>query len=405
MTKHTERSLSTNLELLATVSHEIRNPLNAIVGISRLLKLPASDEDREKYVDGLVETSEHLLDLLNNIMDFSKLESDSFILAYEPTDLHKTITQNLVSQKAIAESKNLEFKIEIDKKLPPSVITDPVKISQVILNLISNAIKFTESGMVSLKVEVLETGNSEVVIKFRVTDTGIGIPEESLQAVLEPFHQGTFDTNMNYGGTGLGLSISKKIINKMGGELEVQSELSKGSEFSFSLKLDIDRSSERLITPDSSFYAANFQKGVKVLVVDDNKMNVLVAQKNLEFWGFDFQTASNGISAVEKIQKEEFDIVLMDLHMPQMNGLEATKLVRKLPGIKYQELPIIGFTASTEKFLQENLSSAGFTDLLNKPFRPEELFNKIITHIKPGKPVINEPAEEKVCDTSFTCSI
>lgn len=380
---HTKGSpISNNPELLATISHEIRNPLNAIIGISRLLKLPSSEEEREKYIEGLLETSEHLLDLVDNIMDFSKINSDQFVLSYEPTDLRKAVRQNLASQKAIAEVKNLDFSLEIDESLPTFLIVDPVKLNQVILNLVSNAIKFTSDGGVSLEIDVQELRDQEVQVKFKIKDTGIGIPPENLQNILKPFHQGHYKTSMDYGGTGLGLSISKEIVDKMGGELVVKSELNKGSEFSFSINMDIDSRSEKPSSGSSQVRNLSFEKNLKILIVDDSELNVLVVQKNLEFSGFDFQIAHDGLSAVKMVQKGNFDLILMDLHMPTMDGIEATELIRNLPEPKYKELPIIGLTASTEKFFLERINSAGFTDLVTKPFRTEDLFKKIIEHTR-----------------------
>lgn len=378
----TEDPIRKNLRILATVSHEIRNPLNAIIGISRLLRLPATEDERQVYLEGLVQTSENLLELVNNIMDFSKLESGKLAISAKPTDLRKTFRQNLMSQIAIAGKKGIDFYIEIDEALPSRLLIDHVKINQVVLNLVSNAVKFTSQGTVLLELKVVELTAGMATVKFSVQDTGIGIPKEKLKGIFEAFDQGGDDINLLYGGTGLGLSISKRVIDILGGELKVQSVFGRGSEFSFSLNLEIEQQAsveepeQELVPVPQEFLTRN----LKLLVVDDNKLNLLVVQKNLERWGIGYEVAYTGLGAVRKVQQEKFDLVLMDMHMPEMDGLEATRVIRNIHGCS--ELPVIGLTASTGKEFWGKLYEAGFSDLLMKPFRTEELLEKIVFHTK-----------------------
>lgn len=228
-----------NLELIAAISHEIRNPLNTIIGISRLLNEPVSEKERELYVNCLLETSENLLELLNNILDFSKLESGELHFTYKSTHLPTAVKKALSGFETLAKSKGLNFTFETDNSFPSLVIVDLVKVIQIIVNLVSNSIKFTEQGSVTIELKVEDLNNSRVIVKCVVKDTGIGIPEEKLNSIFEAFEQVSGDINMKYGGTGLGLSISQKLIHAMNGRLTVKSELGAGSEFSFLLPLQI----------------------------------------------------------------------------------------------------------------------------------------------------------------------
>lgn len=369
------------LDLLAMISHEIRNPLNAIIGVSRLLKHSTSEEERNEYIDSLLHTSENLLELVNNIMDFSKLESGKLKFLQKPTDLRKLLKDNLMSQKHGASSKGLDLIIEIDENVPPLVLTDSVKINQVILNLVSNAVKFTSEGTVTVCLKVEKETDSAVAVRFSVRDTGIGIPEAKLEEVFQAFDQGGEEVSLKYGGTGLGLSISKSIVETLGGRFNVDSREGRGSEFSFVLLLQKEEIFADDVPAKEKFTPEHLGKALKILVVDDNKLNLLVVQKQLEFWDFEFETAVNGRDAMARIKEQDFDAVLMDLHMPEMDGIQATREIRKLDGIRYQSLPVIGLSASAGWFDRESIHSAGFTDLLSKPFTSEELLNKIISNL------------------------
>lgn len=358
------------VDFLANVSHEIRNPLTAIIGLSHLLKGSPSPEEQEEYVDGLVQTSETLLEIVNNLMDFSKLGAGRLVIKEAPSDLKTLVTRGLYGQKLMAEANNLEFLIDLDPQIPSRLLLDGVKINQVLVNLVSNALKFTAEGAVTVKVEVLERNTSEVTLAFAVKDTGLGISQEHLGNIFKAFDQGNEEINAQYGGTGLGLTICKNVIEMMGGCLEVESELGQGTEFRFALSFEEvpeELSAETLPDPQLSW------EGQRVLVVDDNKLNRLVACRTLEKWKMQTETASNGVEALQRIQASEFDLVLMDLKMPIMDGAEATRLIRQLDGGKYQDLPIIALTGSMVGQDQERLEEIGFTNFLVKPFLPEDL--------------------------------
>lgn len=374
-----EDQLQQRLGFLSTVSHEIRTPLNAIIGISDLLQQPTSKEQQEEYFQILKQTSETLLELVNNVLDFSKINSGKLKVINKIFDLRATITRSLYGERIKARSKNLNLEVVIDPRLPEFIVGDSVKLGQVFMNLTSNAIKFTEQGKVTIQVEVLDLTDEQVTLRCAVRDTGIGIPVEQLENIFEAFNQGSEDINIRYAGTGLGLSISQRVIDMLGGDLEVHSEVGTGSEFSFCLDFPIASSPEAgtvSLLPETQLSP----RGIKVLLVEDNKINVLVAEKHLKNWGVELDTVADGKSALELVQQKDFNIVLMDLQMPIMDGFTAARLIRELPGEKYQNLPIIALTAASEHIYQERIQLTGFNDFMNKPFHPEELLKKITTH-------------------------
>lgn len=370
--------LQQRLDFLSTVSHEIRTPLNAIIGISDLLQQPTPREQQEEYFQILKQTSETLLELVNNVLDFSKINSGKLKVTEKVFDLRTTITRSLYGERIKARSKNLDLQEEIDPRLPELLIGDSVKLGQVFMNLASNAIKFTDKGKVSIQVDVVHFSPEQVRLRCAVRDTGIGIPTDQLENIFEAFNQGSEDINIRYAGTGLGLSISQRVISMLGGNLEVSSEVGVGSEFSFCLDFPVAESHEfgHPLTSEDSFSP----KGTKVLLVEDNKINVLVAEKYLTNWGIDLEIVYDGKSALEMIQQREFDIILMDLQMPVMDGFTATRLIRELPDKKYQKLPIIALTAASEYLYQERIQLTGFNDFINKPFHPEDLLRKIAAY-------------------------
>lgn len=371
---HTPNSDLNDLDFLANVSHEIRNPLNTIIGLSHLLKNKPSVEEQEEYIDGLLQTSENLLEIVNNMMDFSKLQSGRLRLEEKPVDLRKLVKRSLFGLQALAHTKNLELHTEVAEDLPPLLMLDSVKLSQVVINLVSNAIKFTEVGSIRVKLAAETTRNGKAIIRCSVSDTGIGIAEDKLDNIFKAFDQGDGDINLNYGGTGLGLTISKKLINMMGGELRVKSLPGKGSEFSFAISTAIIHDPELPVAEENIQACA---EDLRVLLVDDNKLSRLVLEKTLEQWNIRYSSAENGLQALEKVQREEFDLVLMDLHMPIMDGFEAAKAIRELPGEKYRNLKIVALSAATDQLYQEKVLAAGITDFINKPFQPEDLLKKL----------------------------
>ncbi|MCJ8163932.1 response regulator [Pontibacter sp. E15-1] len=374
--KQAEEATRIKAEFLSTVSHEIRTPMNAIISIANLLLETNYTQEQSQYLSTLKASSENLLHLINDILDFSKLESGKVALAEREVDLKELVTSLLHGVRIAAQDKGLALKLAIDKDMPPRVLGDPVKIGQVLTNLLGNAVKFTERGSVSLELELEELTDKEAVISFCVEDTGIGIPKDKLEKVFEEFAQADYDINLRYGGTGLGLSISRKLLALYGSKLTVKSQEGQGSTFCFALRLKLGQAAPALPNDTAAGHEPDVA-GVKLLLVEDNAVNVMVVTKYFEKWGVDFDVATNGVAGVAKVMEQDYDLVLMDLHMPEMDGYEATAKIRSLPESKYKQLPIIALSASTEKDFAEEMAGAGINDFISKPFNATELRNKI----------------------------
>lgn len=364
-----------NLEFLAGLSHEIRNPLNALVGVSHLLRNTACPAEQEEYTNIILQTSEDLLELVNNVLDFTKIESGKVKIALKPTDLRQVLNRSLFNYRALAASKGVELLIEIDDLLPSQVLIDSVKFSQILINLVSNAVKFTETGQIKVKLAVVAIDASEVNLTCSVEDTGIGMKAEKLATIFDAFTQASSDINLKYGGTGLGLTISRELVKLMGGKLEVESEVGKGSKFSFNLVLEQyqDSTSETAFLEEEEIPSP--LKGIRVLLADDNKVNLLVACKNLEFWESEVQTAQSGLEVLEILKEQDFDIILLDQQMPHLDGIATAKEIRSLKGYS---TPIIALSCSPEDTFQESLATGVLNGSITKPFHPKELLRKIL---------------------------
>ncbi|WP_316834636.1 response regulator [Pedobacter nutrimenti] len=370
-----EELSNSRMNFLSTMSHELRTPLNGVIGISNALMLQNPREDQEENLAVLKFSAENLLLLINDILDFNKLDSDKVELETIPFDLAELIRNNYSSTKLKAREKMLDFNLRIPEELETKVIlSDPTRLTQILLNLLNNAIKFTEKGSVNLNVEVLDLTKDQIRIRFSIEDTGIGIHPSQQQHIFEPYTQASKSTNRNYGGTGLGLPIVKKVLTMFNSHINLMSTPNVGTTFFF----DIDFRYQTLdtATPPQPEIPENGLSLLKVLVAEDNPVNILVIKKTLERWGIVPVIAENGISAVQKLKEEEFDVILMDLYMPEMDGYEATAAIRKMDGPK-SATPIIALTASVSDNVVEKALEAGMNDYLSKPFSPEHLFKKL----------------------------
>lgn len=365
-----------NLEFLATISHEIRTPLNAIIGISDLLRESPTPEEQQEYLDILHTSSRNLLELVNNVLDFSKVKSGKLKVIRRPIRLRRIIHNSLYGQKTNARANDLDLIIEVDERIPHRVWGDSVKLSQVLVNLISNAIKFTDEGSVTLSAELMEENGPDLKIKYSVKDTGIGIPKEQLKNIFRAFDQGEEDINIKYAGTGLGLSISSKLVKLMGGRIDVESRLGKGTKFSFELSMEMAKmtrsSKERKEEKEKKFAG-----GLRILLAEDNRVNLLIAAKHLKSWNAKYETAANGLEVLEKLEEEDFDLILLDLQMPEMDGFETARRIRSFTHKKYQNLPLIALSAHSKEAYLKELKEAGIDDLITKPFDPANLFDKL----------------------------
>lgn len=383
-----ERAQEAQKQFLANMSHEMRTPLNAIIGMTHLLKDTELNNEQQELLKILFTSASLLLSLISDILDFSKIEAGivevqqkPFSLASLTNDLYHSFSNNF-------KEKDISVKLELDDRVFPYLIGDELLINQVLINLTNNACKFTKSGTVTIKVEVEHDDPEYQILLLSVIDTGIGIDEDKLQEIFKDFVQEDVTIKEHYGGTGLGLAISKRLINVMGSEIQVASKKDQGSTFSFNLSLNkkydhkVDNTS--LIVEDLDALS----KDIRVLIVEDNKMNINYICRLMHKWKLNYSLANNGQEAIDLCLINKYDIILMDLQMPVMDGITASKHIRKYL-TEYKDIPIIALTAST-LLTKKNLAlSAGMSDFLAKPFSPGQL-SKVIFHHLGTTPIITE---------------
>ncbi|MBL7729041.1 MAG: response regulator [Dinghuibacter sp.] len=361
-------------EFLSTMSHEIRTPINGVIGIANLLKDEPLSEQQSKLVNTLIFSSNHLLSILTDILDLSKIEAGNIKFDHISFSLKEVCNSvhNLYAAKA--KEKNLELFMLTDNRLSGYLLGDSVRLCQVLNNIISNAIKFTDTGSVTFSYRMLRDEPLKQTIEFTIQDTGIGIPADKMETIFESFSQANRTINSNYGGTGLGLTITKKLIELQGGKISVSSKPGKGSVFTFFLTFN-----KVATDPEQPILLLKNQKnaplsGLKVLIAEDNKINALVLGKFLEKWQVDMQVVVNGREALNKLEQEHFDLVLMDLHMPVMDGMEATQQIRKNASETVKNIPVIALTADATSETQKQVLENGFNHYLSKPFNPDNLY-------------------------------
>jgi signal transduction histidine kinase/CheY-like chemotaxis protein/Tfp pilus assembly protein PilF len=376
-----ESSEKAKHQFLANMSHEIRTPMNAIKGMIDILIRRDPKTDQIKYLNGVKESSESLLVIINDILDLSKIQAGKIELEHIPFSIVETLNNVNTIMQFKAEEKGLELKSTIPDNIP-QVMGDPTRLRQVIINLVGNAIKFTEKGMVNISLTLKENRHDDNLdAHFSISDTGIGIDQNKLKEVFNSFEQVVTNTTRKYGGTGLGLSISKKLVTLHNGKIWVESEKGKGSQFHFTIpyqKCKDQQCAEDTSTQMLNTRAFDQLKGIKILLVEDNEFNAIVAREELEhaIKNSSIEVAENGSIAIERVQSSNFDVVLMDVQMPVMNGYEATQAIRDLVGEK-SKIPIIAMTANVMKEEVELCFKAGMDDFIGKPFETEELIHKI----------------------------
>ena len=357
---------------LSVMSHEIRTPLNAVIGMSYILMDDNPTESQVENLKILEFSAQNLLTLINDVLDFTKIQTGNMLLENVEVNLKELVGQTLNSLQFKTVEKSVVLKSEIDYRIPTYVIGDNTRLYQILINLLGNAVKFTEKGEVKLKLDLLEQNKTFVKVRFEISDTGIGISPEKVNDIFNAYTQANSDTTRKYGGTGLGLAISRSLVELHDSEIKVRSEVGVGSTFSFDIQFR--RSKTSVIAEDNK--AVIQQLSGSVLVVDDNEINRLLAGKVISKWGINVDFAEDGKIALEKVQQQEYDLILMDLHMPVMDGMSATKAIRKLGGA-YAEVPIIALTASLFSHELETITESGMNGFVIKPFVPQELYNKI----------------------------
>lgn len=377
-----ERANLAKSEFLANMSHEIRTPMNGIIGLSSLaLKLDAPVTVKD-YIAKIHKSGISLLTILNDILDFSKIEAGHMELEHSPFVLTETLQNVLNLFEIRAEENRVNLNLKLDPKAPSEVIGDSLRLSQILNNLVGNAIKFTDKGSVELKIEVLKQNANRCELKFTISDTGIGMTPEQLGKIFNEFNQADNSISRKFGGTGLGLAISKRLVQKMGGTIEVKSELGKGSVFSFIIDVEIAEENAQKNSHKQKDFDDKLElfSGIRILLVEDNAINQLVAQQMLKTLGVIVTTVGNGEEACNIVQKEKFDLILMDIHMPVMDGLAATsKIIKELD---IRNLPIIAMTAAIMPMDLEQCFLAGMVDYIGKPVDIFELKKVLLRWIK-----------------------
>lgn len=400
-----ERSAALKSRFLANMSHEIRTPLNAVFGITNLLIDTSLTQQQRHYVDLIQSSTDHLLALINDILDFSKIEAGKMGLEYEEFSLSDLIDNLENTIQFRLQEKDIDFKLYCDSDVPQFVIGDSVRLNQVLLNLLSNAIKFTNAGGVELRVKLLESKEKYVTVGFGVKDTGMGIPKDKQQYIFELFTQGSEHVTKRYGGTGLGLAISKRLVEMMGGKLHLQSEVNKGSTFSFSLqfKTSSGKSYLREKREEHQFVVRDLGD-MHILLVEDNKVNQYVTAETLKSWGTGMRIAiaENGEEAIAQVKEHTFDLIVMDVQMPIMDGHEATRYIRHQLEPPKRDIPILAMTAFATAGEAEKCMASGMNDYIPKPFNPKNFYNKVarLTHRTAGDEIKRRPQTDHTKEQS-----
>lgn len=368
-----EKSSQVKSDFLATMSHEIRTPLNAIVGMSNVMLMNNPRKDQKENLELLKLSANNLMAIVNDVLDFSKIESGTVEFERIKFNLVELIESICGAEKLKAEAKGLVFATRIDPFLEDKlVIGDPVRTGQILFNLVNNAIKFTSKGNIWVKAIARGNQDGSITVDFVVKDTGIGIAENDLESIFEPFTQESITTTRRYGGTGMGLAIVKRLLELQGLHMYVTSQVGKGSEFSFVITFPLAESNTGKMPDEADALAS-----LKMLIAEDNPVNVLLMQKLLSKWNIVPVIAGDGEQALEMARNNDFDIILMDLQMPVMSGFDAAIEIRRLPDAKKAGTPIIALTAAAMADMNEQITSAGMNDYVSKPFKPKDLLEKI----------------------------
>jgi two-component system, chemotaxis family, CheB/CheR fusion protein len=372
-----EDAVKAKQQFLSNMSHEIRTPMNAIVGFTKVLLKTELNAKQKEYLDAIRQSGSSLIVLINDILDLAKVDAGKMTFEKIPFKIRSSLSAMVNLFELKTEEKNLKLVSEYDPAIPDVLVGDPVRLHQIILNLVSNAIKFTSKGKITIAIRLLQQDAEKAMIEFAVTDTGIGIPENKTATIFENFQQAYTDTSRVYGGTGLGLAIVKQLVEAQGGIINVKSKINQGSTFSFTLQfLKTDEPVEagtEITEPDAG------SKHIKVLVVEDMALNQLLMKTLLDDFGFERDIAANGKIAIKKLKEKEYDIILMDVQMPEMNGFEATEYIRNK---MKSTIPIIALTADVTTVDLEKCKEVGMNDYIAKPVDEKILYSKIISLVK-----------------------
>ncbi|HEY1008681.1 MAG TPA: ATP-binding protein [Daejeonella sp.] len=374
--KEANMAVQSKADFLSTMSHELRTPLNSVIGMTQLLLNSPYTEEQSENLKIVNFSAMNLHMLINDILDFNKMESDKLSLEAIPVDLYRLVNNICLGMRFQAEEKGLELNVTIDERLKDQqVITDPTRLTQIIHNLLGNAIKFTHSGSVSIALDVLEAVDDSITINFSITDTGIGINIEQQALIFEAFMQASSSTTRNFGGTGLGLAIVKRLLGLFGSDVQVKSSEGQGSEFYFDISFNLSGPDKEV--PETDNKMQYDISSLRVLVVEDNPINSLLLKKILSNWNNLPVFTLNGYEAIEEVEKNEYDVILMDIHMPLLDGYATARIIREMTDVSKASIPIIALTASVSNDLYNKIKSVGMNDYINKPFNSDDLYRKL----------------------------
>ena len=388
-TQTAEDAVKAKQQFLSNMSHEIRTPMNAIIGFTKVvLKTDLSAKQRE-YLTAIKMSGDALIVLINDILDLAKVDAGKMTFEQTPFKMALSISAMLHLFEPKIQEKNLELVKEYDERIPEVLMGDPVRLHQIILNLVSNAVKFTSKGKITVSVRLLSENEEKATIEFAVSDTGIGIKEENINKIFESFRQASSGTSRLYGGTGLGLAIVKQLVEPQGGSINVKSKVGEGSTFSFIL--DFKKTDASAETVEEIMELNPEIKNIKVLVVEDMALNQLLMKTLLDDFGFERDIAGNGKIAIEKLQTKLYDVVLMDLQMPEMNGFEATEYIRN---VMKSKIPIIALTADVTTVDLAKCRAVGMNDYIAKPVDERLLYSKIVGLVKKPIKLLKESKDD-----------
>ena len=381
-----ERASLAKAQFLSTITHELRTPLYAVTGLTHLLLEENPKPGQKEHLNSLKFSGEYLLSLINNILDLNKLEANKVEIDKTTFSLKKRINDVLVALKKTAEDRKNSLHLEFDDSIPEKLIGDPLKLSQVLINLIGNSVKFTQNGEVTIRVQTIKSTNNKVDLRIEIEDNGVGISKKKQKSIFETFNQGSLQINRKFGGSGLGLSIVKNLLELMNSKIYLESTLGKGSKFWFDISFNISEKPDDETGTLKEKYKIDYAalKNVSILVVEDNKINQMITKKILEKNKMICLVADNGMDAIKMVHENNFELILMDIHMPGISGIETTQRIREFD----KQIPIIALTAVT---IDENLDEfykAGFNEIIPKPFKPENFFEKIHRTLEANKTAI-----------------